>query len=610
MAAPSSSLRRVFLAGLAVALVPVQGWARSDSLAIVVGVGAYENFPAEKDLQGPVSDALEVADNLEKQGFEVVILKDTTAQGSSIRRELKNAKEISGLKRFVFYFSGHGRVDPKYSICAADAPANAIVTLDLDGGQKLGVISSDELYALVQAIPSETRTVLLDCCFAGGMITKSLQTGSKVYWPENTPIGGWLVNKGPTPAYSLISTGAEYVIPKSGQKDVCYVVAATEGEQANEYKVEGGASIKGGFTHFLLKEFGKGLSRSWSSILSSVSTNLREDLKKQLGGASPQTPAVNSAYSGSSPFEAPREGPRVLNPVEIAKLYDVPPLMQEGKAVTVKPEKGPFYLGQSFEVSMTADKPCYAVAIGFTRGSFRRYYPRDRNGGALAVYGLVDSQEMKRAKFILDEAQKETLKVFFFDDALAAQKVIDSIPDASVTQSSELPDKSIDDDPSVAPTAIYALRFEGVPIVLGGYRLAGSTDDEVTASALKIAETLSEKDSKTGAELRQALRDYFGGTKDTNDKAYEKWYSKKLKELGEFPDRLIDTVVTWLNFLVQSRKPVLSDDSAMSSQLNEEGKDLLKRVDKGLTVAEMAKLNGLLLTALFPESLVRVGQQP
>jgi hypothetical protein len=94
-----------------VAPATLQAFAKTEKVALLVGVAAYPDYTSLNPLQyaaGPDIDGLEA--QLTKQGYFVQTLRNAQAKRPLIREKLV---ELSNLVRqdggtFLFYFSGHG----------------------------------------------------------------------------------------------------------------------------------------------------------------------------------------------------------------------------------------------------------------------------------------------------------------------------------------------------------------------------------------------------------------------------------------------------------------------------------------------------------------------
>lgn len=97
----------------AVVAAPAKG-----QVALVVGIGAYQNAPA---LPNPPRDARAVADSLKKLGFQVELAvdPDKTRLEQAVKRF---GDQLQGAKVGLFFYAGHGlQVSGRNYLVPADA---------------------------------------------------------------------------------------------------------------------------------------------------------------------------------------------------------------------------------------------------------------------------------------------------------------------------------------------------------------------------------------------------------------------------------------------------------------------------------------------------------
>jgi len=135
--------------------------------ALLAGNGDYDG--EDSDLEGPPYDLERMGDILAKSTFNSGTAKFTsilkaenltcTELESKIRSTFAGAKtgDVS-----YFYYSGHGSD-------GASGEGPYICTVDADGAW----MSVHELESILSSIPG-TKVVLLDCCYSGGMIGRSI----------------------------------------------------------------------------------------------------------------------------------------------------------------------------------------------------------------------------------------------------------------------------------------------------------------------------------------------------------------------------------------------------------------------------------------------------
>jgi len=137
--------------------------------ALVVGISRYlhtTSLPLTV-----LTDAIDLAQVLKSTkhcGYSesnIRCMLDTEATAEKFREEIRHlARHASPDSTVVIYFSGHGsrllNLDKSWS--------SYLVFHDSDINQRQGLISGDELTALLSQISAERLVVILDSCYAGG----------------------------------------------------------------------------------------------------------------------------------------------------------------------------------------------------------------------------------------------------------------------------------------------------------------------------------------------------------------------------------------------------------------------------------------------------------
>src|SRR5688500_3766010 len=112
------SHRSAFTALATLAILPA---AYADQ-AVVIGVQEYAPMVGASTLKGCVNDAQSMTETLRQMGFKVTLLVYGQATRQRIFDELAKAKDtVKKTERFVFYFAGHGRKSPRFSLIPSDA---------------------------------------------------------------------------------------------------------------------------------------------------------------------------------------------------------------------------------------------------------------------------------------------------------------------------------------------------------------------------------------------------------------------------------------------------------------------------------------------------------
>jgi hypothetical protein len=139
------------------------------SHAVVVGINAYTNdIPP---LRTAAEDATSLAALLATHhGYQVTSLTDTQATGAGIMDALKGLRgdderpSVDPADRVLFYFAGHGVVDPDgKDLDGHLAPQDAM------RGHEETFLAMRAVHDLLLALPCRHLLVVMDCCFAGAM---------------------------------------------------------------------------------------------------------------------------------------------------------------------------------------------------------------------------------------------------------------------------------------------------------------------------------------------------------------------------------------------------------------------------------------------------------
>ncbi len=179
--APRLSMRAIAallaLASFAMALEP----AGAESRALLVGVGRYQ-YPGI-DLPAIDLDLERMRETLNRLGFEnrqIRTLLDEQATSTAVVREFSTwlRDGVKAGDRVVFYFSGHGSNVPDLDGDESDRADEVLVTHDMRrravaGRSTLqGVVSDDQIGAMIAKIPSRNVIVMVDACHSG-TVTRS-----------------------------------------------------------------------------------------------------------------------------------------------------------------------------------------------------------------------------------------------------------------------------------------------------------------------------------------------------------------------------------------------------------------------------------------------------
>ncbi len=250
--------------------------ARADH-AVLVGVNEYPQLAPGANLEGCVNDAHSVEKQLVKLGFKTVVLENEKATREAILAALAEARTSNRPdERFVFYFAGHGAVESNGASCLLPADSS-----EKNEAHDLG---RDALYEAVLAVPSYSRTVLLDSCFSGGLGRKGIGRHVKrtrSYRRANQPGLRGIDDPIAKDSNDHIATG-----PK-----ICYFTASLANQTSGEDDFDG---VRGGvFTHFLAGRLDKATTSTlWREVQKDV-TGAVADYMDQA-----QTPKLSPSEAG------------------------------------------------------------------------------------------------------------------------------------------------------------------------------------------------------------------------------------------------------------------------------------------------------------------------
>ena len=132
-----------------------------ESHALVIGIDNYTKGWSR--LTNAVKDADAIAEELEKQGFEVTLRKDL--RGTALREELRQFFVIKGKNseaRLLLWFSGHGHtLDGEGFLIPSDAPPHTA------GQFKVTSLHMRDFGGFVRLAKSKHVLSIFDSCFAG-----------------------------------------------------------------------------------------------------------------------------------------------------------------------------------------------------------------------------------------------------------------------------------------------------------------------------------------------------------------------------------------------------------------------------------------------------------
>jgi hypothetical protein len=149
--------------------------------ALCVGINNYPGF--QNDLNGCINDANDWSSLLQRFGFQVTQILDSTAKRSKIKTDLQAMiTESEAGDVLVFTYSGHGTSIPDTSGDEADSYDEALYVYD-------GSILDDELRDIFKSIPAGVQMiVILDSCFSGTATRVLLEETSRRKYLELYPV--------------------------------------------------------------------------------------------------------------------------------------------------------------------------------------------------------------------------------------------------------------------------------------------------------------------------------------------------------------------------------------------------------------------------------------
>jgi hypothetical protein len=136
------------------------------SKALVIGIDEYSNgWPR---LSMAVRDAEEIAEALEKRGFEVTLLKNVG--GADLRQELRKFYALQGADpeaRLFVWFAGHGHTeDGEGYIVPADSPPPGTAEF------RFSALHMGDLASMQRVAQAKHVLTIFDSCFAGTVFSQ------------------------------------------------------------------------------------------------------------------------------------------------------------------------------------------------------------------------------------------------------------------------------------------------------------------------------------------------------------------------------------------------------------------------------------------------------
>jgi hypothetical protein len=315
---------------------------RADS-ALVIGINTYPNLPRGSSLDGCVNDANAMKKALEHHGFggKITLLTNAKATHDGILKTLSDIAKRSGPNdRFVFYFAGHGSQ-------TGDGHA-VLLPYDVADDSLTNTLSGSELTSAILRIPGRSHTLLLDSCFAEGVLARGLNGTVKSRYYQIVPL---IDGVGPGRRSRAIEpvNNTDNNSHVATSQDLCSFVSAKRTQIAGEKEI--GGEYHGVFSYALAQQLLAGSpDDSWDIVQSRVCGSVAKLMQEQ------QTPVFGAdEYHDVKIFEG-RGGPKpARKPQSQISLWE---LFSETKSnpaylqVEVAPNRSLFKLRENFEIKI------------------------------------------------------------------------------------------------------------------------------------------------------------------------------------------------------------------------------------------------------------------
>ena len=170
---------------IAVAMLPMSGAAavpNSQKWALLVGISDYSDTCSYGDLSWCHKDAADMYNLLTSNGWapsHIKVLVNSSATAANIIAGIAWLKSVSAKGLALFYFSGHGSFyADKWSVPNKDEPADqCLVPYDGDTSAYKNLLFDDSLKEYFSGFKAAQTVIMLDCCYAGGIIDECGSSG-------------------------------------------------------------------------------------------------------------------------------------------------------------------------------------------------------------------------------------------------------------------------------------------------------------------------------------------------------------------------------------------------------------------------------------------------
>jgi len=164
---------------IAVAMLPMSGAAagvpNSHKWALLVGISDYSDVCSYGDLSWCHKDVADMYNLLTSNGWtpsHIKVLVNSSATAANIIAGIAWLKSVSAKGMALFYFSGHGSFfADKWSVPDKDEPQDqCLVPYDGDTSAYKNLLFDDSLKEYFSGFKAAQTVIMLDCCYAGGII--------------------------------------------------------------------------------------------------------------------------------------------------------------------------------------------------------------------------------------------------------------------------------------------------------------------------------------------------------------------------------------------------------------------------------------------------------
>lgn len=464
-------------------------------IAIVVGA----DYPDGASLAGPKVDAADMKQLLEtKFHFKVYFLPGFEATYQAIIGDLKAVKSQIGKKeRFVFYFAGHGLPNPA-----------SIVPCDFPDTHKL--IEMKQLYDLVYDIkkqPCASATVILDSCFSGGMAKEAAIRSDKFGFvrtrcypsgdiPATLGSKSGILNRYRDPQQQA---APDYTAP--GNKPVCYVLAASPNQKANECEFDDGKS-HGIFTVCLESELKKetGSNLDWDQIGQRVQADMDGQfvrIEQATNQNFIQDISITNEYKPSKPFDPPTLNRPNVVPGTALQLIQQDHIDANVVDIQVPGNRRDYVLGEPLRVSIKVGREGYLVVLS-DLSVVTLYYPQSGNvEDAKVSPSVVPMYEEGKNLDIFNEDGDQQIRAILFADKDSAARFLSALP-KSAPNKSALNDAKLPPGGGMPEYWTATADFQSHALIFGGYEIV---DPKGLIGALKSDEFADLRTCATSAHV-------------------------------------------------------------------------------------------------------------